>query len=59
MLHACQVPVPEVKHQMHMKNMKRNLLTILPGNPTSALYIDGDVVPVTSTPSRGTPESKR
>ena len=29
-----------------MKNMKRNLLSILPGPPTAALYIDADVIPV-------------
>jgi hypothetical protein len=40
------VPVPTVTNQMHMKNMKRSLLDILPGNPTSALYLDGDLVPV-------------
>mmetsp|Transcript_12572 Transcript_12572/g.24068 ORF Transcript_12572/g.24068 Transcript_12572/m.24068 type:complete len:325 (+) Transcript_12572:169-1143(+) len=40
------VPVPQVTHQMHMKNMKRNLLSILPGSPAAALYIDADVVPV-------------
>jgi hypothetical protein len=36
----------QVKQQMHMKNMKRNLLSILPGPPTAALYIDADVIPV-------------
>jgi hypothetical protein len=29
-----------------MKNMKRNLLSILPGPPTAALYLDADVIPV-------------
>ncbi|KAK3287840.1 hypothetical protein CYMTET_4668 [Cymbomonas tetramitiformis] len=40
------VPVPPVEYQMQMKNMKRQMFDILPGRPSSVLYVDADIVPV-------------
>ena len=40
------VVAPETPTMMHMKNFKRQLFDLIPGNKTRLIYIDADILPV-------------
>lgn len=40
------VVAPDTPTMMHMKNFKRQLFDLIPGNATSLIYIDADILPV-------------